>query len=470
QSQARTGLAVKGLRAAPSASEARVWARRFTVLILAGWASSAVIGFERAVLLLSILGLAAAAAGLRRPILGLYGIGMLCTLDVLSRVFIGGLWRWNTFNYFLLFVLLLNLPNLLGLRGVDVRLFELFVALLIVELVVSEDVALGAQHVLDGVALLGLLLTFRKVRLDSEVAYGLAFLTGVLGAVGGLAFFLVRDSLPYINPNAWSFFPLTPIFASCLAIATGIPSRRRTYILLSLTGVNGLWIFLSGSRGGLLMTAVCLIFLLFQQIRLQGRGILGLVLVGALVLGVGSLFVDQESRTSGRLKKLFDTSESITERTSGRSDLALGAWYIFLDHPAGVGTGGFGRAWARLGQREGLSGFDQGDEASAHSGWAKTLAENGLPGVVLLAAFVASFAFVGWRKRGRAALPVGLLVAAILSFGFLVNEFQGKGLWFLVAGVMALLRQSGSVGVQRVRGGRAAAPAPHRTGGLRHFA
>jgi O-antigen ligase len=447
-------------------SEARAWAGRFTFLILAGWASSAVIGFERAVLLLSIIGLAAAAAGLRRPIIGLYGIGMLCTLDVLSRVYIGGPWRWNTFNYWLLFVMLLNIPILLGLRGMDVRLFKLFVLLLILELVFSDDVALGAQHVLDGLALFGLLLYFRRVRLEPELAYGLAILTGVLGAVGGLTFFLVRESLPYINPNAWSFFPLTPIFASCLAVATGIRTRRKTYILLSLTGVNALWVFLSGSRGGLLIAAVCLGFLLIQQIRRQGGGILGLVLAGALVLGVGSLFVDQGSRTSNRFKKLFDPSESISERTSGRSDLALGAWYIFQDHPFGVGTGGFGRAWARLGQRKGLSGFDQGDEASAHSGWAKTLAENGLPGVILLAAFVASFAFRGRHRRGRATLLEGLLVTAILSLGFLVNEFQGKGLWFLVAGVMALSRQSGSVGVVR----RAAVPAPHRAGGIRHFA
>lgn len=460
----------RGRRAAPMRSEARAWAGRFTVLILVGWASSAVIGFERAVLLLSIIGLAAGAAGLRRPIIGLYGIGMLCTLDVLSRVYIGGLWRWNTFNYWLLFVMLLNIPNLLGLRGVNVRLFELFVLLLVVELFVSDDVALGAQHVLDGLALFGLLLYFHRVRLEPELAYGLAVLTGVLAAVGGLTFLLVRESLTYANPNAWSFFPLTPIFASCLALATGIHTRRRTYILLSLSGVNALWVFRSGSRGGLLMAAVCLAYLVVQQIRLQGRGILGLVLAGALVLGVGSLFVDQQPRTSSRVKTLFDRSRSITERTSGRSDLALGAWYIFLDHPLGVGTGGFGRTWARLGHREGLSGFDQGEEASAHSGWAKTLAENGLPGVVLLASFVASFALMGRHRRGRATLLEGLLVVAILSLGFLVDEFQGKGLWFLVAGVMALSRQSGSVRVARVPEGRAAAPAPHRTGGMRHFA
>jgi O-antigen ligase len=368
---------------------------------------------------------------------------MLCTLDVLSRVFTGGLWRWNTFNYWLIVVMLISGGQLLRLRGTELRLFQFFLLFLAAGLTVSDNLALGAQHILDGIALFGLLLYFRRVRWEAGLAYALAISTGVLAAVGGLVFFLARDRLAYVNPNAWSFFPLTAIFASCLAVATGIGSRRRLSLLLSLTSINGVWVFFSESRGGLMIAVACFAFLLIRLRRWGLASVVGVVLAGVLAFTTASLLIEQKSRTLSRVGKLFDTSKTLTERTSGRSDLALGAWYVFLDHPFGIGTGGFAPAWAGLINRAGLSGFGQGSEVSAHSGWAKTLAENGFLGIALLAAFVLSFAFVGWHRGRSTRLLIGGLVTAVLSLGFSVTEFQGKGLWFLAAGVMSLPRPNG---------------------------
>jgi hypothetical protein len=420
-----------------SRSDVAAWGRRFALMAAAGWVCSFLIGFERAVLVLSFLGLAAAIAGLRQPIVGLFGVGILCTMDVLSRSFAGGLWRWNTFNYLLLLVIALNFSLLLRSSDRAVRVLQVFAVFLFAGLAITESHAAGAQHILDLLSLFGLLIYFRRASLSAELAYWLAIVMGILGAGGGLLFNLWKDGLPWVNPNAWSLFPLAPLFAACLAFYKRTPKSYERMFLLTLAAVNGAWVFLSGSRGGLGMAIVCTLFLLLQVIRSGREVIVGLAIAAVVTVFVGSAFIDGQSRTVRRVRQLFDSSETMTERSSGRSDLALGAWYIFLDHPFGVGTGGFSTNWAKLGNRKGLSGFDQGEEISAHSGWAKTLAENGLIGFGLLAGFVVSFPATGWRRAGARGFVFGGLVAAVLSLGFLVTEFQSKGLWFLAAGAIS---------------------------------
>jgi len=78
-------------------------------------------------------------------------------------------------------------------------------------------------------------------------------------------------------------------------------------------------------------------------------------------------------------------------------------------------------------------------EKSSHSAWLKTLAENGIPGVILLAAMVGSFAYAGLRQGHPDQIAVGLLVTTILALSFLTTQFQSKGLWFLVAGGIVFL-------------------------------
>jgi O-antigen ligase len=122
--------------------------------------------------------------------------------------------------------------------------------------------------------------------------------------------------------------------------------------------------------------------------------------------------------------------------------LVIGGWYIFLDHPFGVGTGAFQRVWAGLGYLEDLQGYARGKESAAHSEWIKILVENGIPGGLLLSSFVLSFTVTGWRRHDRNLLTLGLLVTATLAIAFISTEIQwGKGLWFLAAGVTALLNR-----------------------------
>jgi O-antigen ligase len=282
---------------------------------------------------------------------------------------------------------------------------------------------------------------FARAERCHEVWFWMAAVCGSLAGAGGLVFYLEQENLPDINLNAWSFFPLTAIFAITLAFSTGGLRRGRLPLALLAT-VNVVWVFLSGSRGSLLIALVCLSFIAVQM-RKRGRSLPIVAAVLLIALGVASQFVERKALAVQRLNRLLDSQHSWTSRTSGRSDLALGGWYIFREHPLGIGTGGFANAWMNMNprQRERLSVFRQGVYTSAHSGWIKVLTENGLPGILIFAGFLLSFAVTGWRRRRKGAFLLGLVVTVSLSVAFLADEFQGKGLWFLAAAVMTVLRQ-----------------------------
>jgi O-antigen ligase len=261
--------------------------------------------------------------------------------------------------------------------------------------------------------------------------------SGVLSGVGSVVFFVQQESLEYINPNAWSFFPLTSLFVACVYFASPA-QRRRARLLVGLALVNAGWVFLSGSRGSMLICAVCLLFILARLPRVQGNT-LSVAAAVLVVVAIAGQLVGQKSQAVSRLTKWFDSDLSLTEKTSGRLNLALGGWRIFLDHPMGVGTGGFPKAWASLLSRREMS---SDAERQAHSGWIKVLAENGIPGILLFAAVVLSFAVLGWRRKGAGMFLPGLLVTVALSVAFVADEFQGKGLWYLFGAMMLFMRRS----------------------------
>src|SRR5690606_14757453 len=117
----------------------------------------------------------------------------------------------------------------------------------------------------------------------------------------------------------------------------------------------------------------------------------------------------------------------------------LGAWEIFREHPLGVGTGSFPASWARLGPRPGISSFMRGRRFSAHSAWVRTLAENGVLGILLFTGFVTSFGLAGLRRRTRRLRVLGIMTSAVLAVAFISTEFQSKPVWFLAAASAVLL-------------------------------
>jgi O-antigen ligase len=421
-------------------SSAAAWGLLFSGLSVVIWGASLVIGFPAALSMLMAMGFAAAILGLRWPVPGLLGIGMLCTLDTVTRNFLllGGVLRFNTFNYWLVLVIVLAAPRLLRLQDPHARLLQWFLIVLGLGLLSTTDLVRGVQHVLNLFIVFGLLVYFLRAVEEEEVWYWLGVVSGVVAGAGGLAFFLHRSALQYVNPNSVTHFPLTALFCICLA-AHFVSGRSRPLLVLGvLATVNIVWVFLTGSRGGLLMALFCSSFLLLE-VRGFSRRLLIVALASLLGVAVVSQFTALQEKTIHRVEKLFDTKYSMAGRTSGRSDLALGGLHMFLEHPFGVGTGSFSHTWAKMSRIKESSGSFYHREKAAHSGWVKTLAENGLPGILLQIAFVTSFALAGWGKRREGLFSLGMLVTGVFGVAFISTEFQGKGLWLLAAGVIALL-------------------------------
>jgi hypothetical protein len=351
----------------------------------------------------------------------------------------GGLFRWNTFNYWLVLVMLLGYPMLVRQRDLSTRTLQLLIAYLAVQLLWSPDLRAGVQHLLGAVSFFGILVYFIRAARDDTFWHWLAVVNGVVAGWAGLLFFLQYEHLPYINSNAWVFVPLAALFTACLAATVNRPVRRGRIVLRLATLINCVWVILSGSRGGMLMALLCVLYLASV---IPGWSRRFLSVAGALLLGCTLLFQfsDRLDFVQHRLDKTIDAHYSLASRTSGRSDLAIGGWRMFLEQPLlGVGTGGFAVSWAKLERWEGMSGYRLGKDAEAHSGWVKSLAEGGVPAIVLHAAFVVSFFLVGLRTRSRRLSWFGLLVSTELAVAFASTEFQGKGLWFLSAGAIVLL-------------------------------
>jgi hypothetical protein len=419
-----------------------VWGRRMLALTILAWAAGTSIGFQSALALLTGIAFVAAVWGLRHPSLGLLGISLLCTLDAVTRhlLMTGGLLRWNTLNYWLVAVSVVFIGFVHRANDVQSLLAKLFMAFLAIELLASADLSLGIQHLLAILPLFGLLTYFVRAVHDERIWLWLALVNGVAGAMGGLLFNLQRESLPALNHNAWGFFPLTAIFVVSLALPFFAQRPRWAFLAGILAAVNLCWVFLSGSRGDLLIGTACLVFIVTTLRTAPVRSaFVALTLVMASL--VMSSFGDLRDRAVFRLEKLMDAEEAAESRTSGRTDLLKGGWHIFTQNPFGVGTGGFNKAWAGLGYIEGVSHFKYGEEMAAHAGWMKVLAENGIIGFTLLAAFVGSFAAAAWKRRHVPTMRVGFLVTIVLSVAFTSTEFQPRGLWLLAAGGVAILNR-----------------------------
>jgi O-antigen ligase len=463
-------LVIPGARVLPrkaGISAAAKWGFALVVCAIACTGISLVVGFKTGFSLMTAIGFMAAILGLYRPAVGLIGISMLCTMDTLDRalLFTGGLFPWNTLNYWLLAVMFLSLAFLMKLSDLQSRLLELGVIILLFGLLFTPVMQDGIETTLNVVTFFGILLYFSRNAREDSAWFWQAVVSGVVGAGLGCAFFLEMSHLPPINANAWAYFPLTAIFAICLGFRFA-PRRGKGQLVLGLLALlNLVWIFLSGSRGTLIVGLVCMVYIIFST-RSKVQQI-GYLVIGALLAVFVTLNFAALNQTSmHRINKLLDSEQSMTGRTSGRSDLAYGGFLIFLDHPFGVGTGGFSVAWAKMGFRQSLSGYGYGANREAHAGWIKVLAENGFLGFFVLAAFAVSFAVMGWRKRRAGLFSVGLFVTSVLLVAWVSTEFASKGIWFLTAGATVLLNMRGTAGLPPLpsRAGRPAVPPPVTTG------
>jgi O-antigen ligase len=372
------------------------------------------------------------------PFIGLLGVGTLCALDPLTRVFLlsGGLLRWNTFNYWLLLVVVVSPKLLLFRPALPVRILWLIAGLLIVQLFPSSDRLNGLQHIIGLLSFLGLYAYFYRAQRRMESWPVFALVIGLQGIIGGAVYEVLKSSLVYINPNAYVHFPLCALVTVSIAFPMAHGRRWVQWLLLGTAVLNGALVFLTASRGGMLLGIACAVYLGISLRRSVHRLVL-IALAVAIVPLVVFLRPGEVEYAMQRVSKLGDSERTLSNRTSGRSEIVEVGWRIFLQNPLGIGTGEFSYAYARSGE-SGLAGLRQ---KQAHSGWIKTLAENGVPGVILLSLFVCSFAYIGLRGRNSSTVYLGFFLSFGLAVTFLATEFQGKTPWLLAAVGTCLLHE-----------------------------
>lgn len=433
--------AVRHAQANATRLEIETWGPAIALIGVAVWAAGVIVNIELCVALLTALGFGLAIIGLWRPALGLLGVALLCTLDPLmnSYVFTGGLLRWNTFNYWLLLVLALFPWVLLRLQTGQLVLLECWLGLLGIELLISADYLTGMQDLFGAFAALGLLVYFARGGEQPGVWFWLAVISSSIAAGGSLSYFLHADASDLINPNAVAFMPITGLFACCMGLPFAARYRMGQPLLAGLAGFNMVMVVLTASRGSMVTGSACLAYLLLS-IRGAGRKAAVISLVALIAIVALSQFTDLRTYAFHRLNLLMDPNVNVTDATSGRADLAKAGIRMFEQNPLGRGTGGFATAWSQLSYRDSESGWGIGHLKAAHSGWIKILVENGLPGALLYGLFLLGFAVTGWRSGSRDLLLLGGLATIVLSLAFLTTEYQSKGVWFIAAGVMTLLR------------------------------
>ncbi len=434
------------IRTSETISSVRVWGPRFLGVVLVGLAGCVLVGMPWALSALTMTALAVLVLGAWQPVVAALAITGLAVLDghaadtlqpTLSLL-TGGLWRYNTIGYAFAVVALIGLPSVLRRRDRHTRFAQALAVVMCVGLLWSPDRLHGLQLLLDVVAFFGLLFVFTRIAHDPECWDWIGVVGGTLGAGAGLAYVVNIGHMRYTNPNVAVFVPLTGMMAICLAFGGGTRAPKRQALLGMLAVVNLLWAFLSTSRGGLLIGLACLTFIGFQAQGGRRRAlILGSAVVGGLL--VTSVFTPLQRTAVERFSLLFDQNAGLRTRTSGRSELVVGSWEIFRKNPFGVGTGGFEATWATLGSVGGQRRFIRaGEKFAAHAGWMRILAENGFLGFGVLAAFVGSFAVAGWARQ-QPARHLGLLATVGLALALVTSEFHLKGLFFVAAGVAALL-------------------------------
>jgi O-antigen ligase len=423
----------------------KVWGT-YLVLLCGGIPFLALIfGFNIALQMLMLLGLALTLLKFNTPI-GVFGLGILCVLDPFARVYIleGGFLRWNSFNYLLLIIIAFHTPFLLRWNTWQYRAFQALVLIMLVQLMQSVSIVDGIQEILGVVSFIGLLCGFAYVGSPGSGFWNwFSLITATLSTSLGFVFLLLFKSLSYINPNAWSYAQICGLFAIFLGLKFS-KSSRDSSILILLAFLNMLIIFLSGSRGSMILGLAALLFIFFEQRASFTRRVFYIIVATISAAVMLTVFVDFQSVALERIANTFDTSRTLANRTSGRIDLFIGGWNIFLENPLGVGTGNFREAWVDIGTLNGaLSSALTGSAHPAHSGWIVVLSEHGIPGFICLLGFLLPFLRAGWQQRRQDMFVLGLFVFVSLSLAWLTTEYQTKSIWMLAAAACVLLYNKG---------------------------
>ena len=396
-----------------------------------GFIAAFFVGFSAALGLVAIAGLCALVMLPRSAGVGLLGMGLLCTIEVPMRVllFDSPILRYNTFNYILAALALFMAPDLLRMRDGQSRYLAAFVVTIALQLLPSTNRYLGLVTVLEVSTAFALLGCFMRAIRNERALEWFAIVNATASAACMLAYFLASGAGEALNGNGIGQVPIAGL--GSIALAAAVPGVVRRWGTLGLlAAVNLVLVFPTSSRGSMTVAAILAVYVLWRSphawVRLYAVG-----LVIALAVWSSGELGDQFGSASDKWYRLINPDLDVSQATNRRSDLAEFGWSMFVAHPLGTGTGSFTDYSVGL--------LDIRENSAAHSGWIKVLAENGIPGTVLLAIYIFSFMRRPPEGAFEGARALGVLVFVVLSVALIFTEFQSRSLWLLSTGASALL-------------------------------
>jgi O-antigen ligase len=246
-----------------------------------------------------------------------------------------------------------------------------------------------------------------------------------------------RVNSVFWDPSIYGRYLVVAILATLALVLLGL---RERLLLGAIAAIAAVWAGLLFSFSQSSFAALIAGTLAAAAFVWRWRAAAALAVLSVVLVSAG--FATPQVRT----ELLEQSRAGLNNVTSDRAGLVGNGLRIAADHPlAGVGTGGFKRAYA---ERTGLPGRDP-KRAASHSTPVTVAAENGIPGIALLAwlgfaALAAAFRARARSAAGRTALVAGLTLGAIAVHSLFYNAlFEDPTTWGLL-GLVALATRAGA--------------------------
>jgi putative inorganic carbon (hco3(-)) transporter len=224
-----------------------------------------------------------------------------------------------------------------------------------------------------------------------------------------------RVNSVFWDPSIYGRFLVVAILACLVAV---LFTRDRRLLIGGTAAIAAIWAGLlfsySQSSFAALVAGVVL-----ATIFAWGRRGIAIAAVAAVVVAVGALAVPNIRHD------VFGNGRGLNSASGGRGKLVRKGIQIAEHHPlAGVGVGGFKRAYADLTHLKGR----EPKAAASHDTPVTVAAETGLPGLLLFGWLLAAGLLLAFRRFARdlpglAALTFGIVIASIAVHSLFYNAF-----------------------------------------------
>lgn len=202
------------------------------------------------------------------------------------------------------------------------------------------------------------------------------------------------------NPNSYSTRMVISVVITLFSLS--VSNRRSLWISLLLLPSQLVVIYLSGSRGSLLMLAIAFVIFLFSSKLPTSNKVLYSFLILIGLIGVISFYGESNISEASGWERLFTLFES---GDSGREQLWRQSFSIFLDNPfMGVGQRGFTYEMMSL----------YGESRDAHNLFLFLLASGGFIGFSLFVAFYLSLFSSVIKARSKSPMSMALFLVMLL--------------------------------------------------------